>query len=270
MLTIVNSKGIDMNNKAFKECEVEYNLVFRVLEDENALVIQSHNQDFIAVQNEGRAMWIWINPNLNDVDVNNYLTEFYELIKEREIPGITGYKGIIEKIAKKLSLDRTNDYKLGMGMIAYYCPKVNWKDNASVNMIQSKITHIDTIAFFLKGFVKDGYGNDVTKESQIEGAKNLISRGNLYLLKVDGEIVSMANIAHRTEMYGRINAVYTPVKHRNNGYASALVAKLSIMLLNEGLLPMLYADDSNEISNRVYTNIGYCETGRIDNIRFIN
>lgn len=266
MLTVVSSKSVEINNRAFKECEVEYNLVFRILEDEKALVIQSPNQDFIAVQNEGRAMWIWINPNLNEVQVNDYLTEFYELIKERQIPGIAGYKGIIEKIAMKLSLDRDNHYKPSMGMIAYYCPKVNWKDTGNVNMIQSKATHINTISVFLRGFVKDAFGNDVTRESHIEKAKNLTGTGNLYLLEVDGKIVSMANIAHKTERYGRINLVYTPVEHRNNGYASALVAKVSAKLLDEGLIPVLFTDDSNDISNRVYTNIGYRETGRIDNL----
>lgn len=79
-------------------------------------------------------------------------------------------------------------------------------------------------------------------------------------------VVSMANISHRSMRHARINSVYTPNEQRKNGYASALMAELSFMVLKEGLIPMLYADITNSDSNKVYKSLGYKECGRIDEI----
>ena len=269
MLRIINNKDV-VFNQAFRECEVEYNLLYRILEDEKAFVIQSQDHNFIAAQNEGKAMWIWINPAFNSEIVHQYLNEFYDLSKGRDIPSVTGYKVIVAKVAKKIAHDRKSDYKLAMGLIAYSCPEVTWKKSDSYQMIQSKSSlHLDIISNFLKGFIQDAFGDEVTEESQSEGARKLIKTGNLYLLEAEGRVVAMANIAHKTKRYGRINAVYTPVEHRNKGYATAIVAKLSRKLFEQGLIPMLYTDDTNNISNRVYTNIGFCERGRIEDIKIL-
>lgn len=270
MLKVVESKDVYTNHSNFTKCEVEYNLIFPRLEDEKAFAIQSDDKNFIAVQKQGQDMAIWISPELDEVEVSNYLLEFYELIKDRHIPSITGYKDIAEMVAIMLSKDRDCDYKQTMGMVAYYCPKVDYIDNDSIRLTKGTISHVEKVAYFFKGFAKDAYGIEVTEEKQIESAKSIINTGNVYLLEKDGEIVSMSNVAHRTKKYGRINSVYTPLEHRNNGYASAIVAKISMMLVREGLIPMLYTDDSNDISNKVYTNIGFRETGRVVNIQFIN
>ncbi|MEH7353475.1 GNAT family N-acetyltransferase [Neobacillus drentensis] len=79
----------------------------------------------------------------------------------------------------------------------------------------------------------------------------------------------MANISHRTAKYGRINAVFTPIEFRKNGYASALVAELCVILEKEKLVPMLYADISNPASNKVYQNIGFLKSGKITEIEFL-
>lgn len=269
MLKVINSKDVDINNSSFNKSEIEYNLIFRILEDEKAFVIQSNDKNFLAAQNEGRGMWIWISPELDERKVSEYLSEFYELIKDRHIPSITGYKEITDRVANRLSRDRNCDYKQDMGMIAYYCPEVKYADTDSVSLIKGTSSHVDIAGYFFKGFAKDAYGIDVSEERQIKSANSIINAGHVYFLEKDGEIISMANISHRTKKYGRINSVYTPLEHRNNGYATAIVAKLSMKLINEGLIPVLYTDDSNNISNKVYTNIGFCETGRVDNIRFI-
>ena len=56
----------------------------------------------------------------------------------------------------------------------------------------------------------------------------------------------------------RVNAVYTPVELRGQGYASATVAALSQLLLDRGYrFCCLYTDLSNPTSNAIYKRIGY-------------
>lgn len=96
----------------------------------------------------------------------------------------------------------------------------------------------------------------------------MIESGNLYLWDVDNIICGMVNIAHKSPQYVRINNVYTPIEQRKKGYASAMVAGISSILIKEGLTPMLYADITNNNSNKVYKKVGFIERGRIDSIAF--
>ena len=95
-----------------------------------------------------------------------------------------------------------------------------------------------------------------------------LDSGNLYLWEVEDEICGMVNIAHRSEKYARINNVYISIEHRKRGYASAMVSEICLMLIKEGLIPMLYADITNDDSNKVYKTIGFVKKGRIDNLIF--
>jgi predicted GNAT family acetyltransferase len=55
-----------------------------------------------------------------------------------------------------------------------------------------------------------------------------------------------------------ISYVYTPPEHRRRGYATAVVARLSQEILDEGKqFCSLYTDLSNATSNSIYRKIGY-------------
>jgi uncharacterized protein len=155
-----------------------------------------------------------------------------------------------------------------MGMEAYQCKEIKRPQNVQGESIKSQPCHVEIIADFMAGFTYDGFGKTVSKESQIPSAQNLIKAGNLFLWAVDCNIVSMANIAHRSPRHARINSVFTPPEQRKNGYGSALVSDLCSYILEENLIPILFADIKNPDSNKVYKSIGFKECGRIDNIIF--
>ncbi|WP_256704507.1 hypothetical protein [Paenibacillus peoriae] len=47
-----------------------------------------------------------------------------------------------------------------------------------------------------------------------------------------------------------------------------MVSELCSILENEHLVPMLYADLKNSVSNQVYNNIGFEEGGKLTDIAF--
>ena len=88
-------------------------------------------------------------------------------------------------------------------------------------------------------------------------AKQRIAAGELYLWD-DGEPRSMAGSTGKTPHGIRVNAVYTPREWRGRGYATATVAALSQLLLDEGnRFCCLYTDLANPTSNAIYERIGY-------------
>ena len=78
----------------------------------------------------------------------------------------------------------------------------------------------------------------------------------------------MALIASRDQETARINTVVTERSRRGHGYAGMLVAEMSRLLLEQGLLPLLYADASNPASNRAYQKIGFEQVGRVTEYRW--
>ncbi|WP_144475437.1 GNAT family N-acetyltransferase [Cytobacillus oceanisediminis] len=98
----------------------------------------------------------------------------------------------------------------------------------------------------------------ITMDEAEAKADELIRRGRLLGWEVEGEIVSMANASRPTERNININFVYTPIKHRQKGFASDCVAALSQMMLDQGYqTTSLYTDLSNPTSNKIYQEIGY-------------
>lgn len=267
MLRKTESRHVNLESIMEFYDKVTYNTIMKVLEDKEALVYLSEDNDFLAAQNQWKPMWVWIDKTSRKEKAECYISNFVSIIDSINVPNIIGDEEPINDIAEKLNRLNGYSHESQMGMIAYYCDKVNNPLNSLTKLERSSEKHIDVIARFIAGITRDVYGERLSIQDQLESAKQSISAGNLYILVKDSEVLSMANIAHRSQNFGRINLVYTPNKYRKNDYASELVAKLSQLVLDEDRIPMLYTDDSNATSNKIYKNIGYKKTGRVKNIK---
>lgn len=84
-----------------------------------------------------------------------------------------------------------------------------------------------------------------------------MAAGQLYVWDQEGPR-SMAGWSGKTPNGVRVNAVYTPPELRGRGYATATVAVLSQLLLDQGnRFCCLYTDLANPTSNAIYKRIGY-------------
>jgi hypothetical protein len=91
----------------------------------------------------------------------------------------------------------------------------------------------------------------------------------MYLWQDGAQSVSLAGYGGPTPHGARIGPVYTPPETRGQGYASALVAALSQLLLDEGRqYVFLFTDLANPTSNHIYQEIGYEPVGDITEYRF--
>ena len=256
-----------LDQAPFIRDEVRFNLVHKIAEDPEAILLKDVN-NMLAAQNPGRRMWLWIDESLGQATTTDIIHSLCRQLKDSKLPGVAARPEQAAAFAAEYARLSGTTYSEAMGLVSYHCPKVVPPQGVAGRMISPSQQHRETIADFCTGFILDGFGKTVTKESQLGTAERLINSGNLFLWEVDGTVVCMSNLAHRSKRHGRINNVYTPPEHRKNGYASALVAELSNKLLAEGLIPMLYADVKTPASNKVYKSIGYKECGLITEIDF--
>ncbi len=85
----------------------------------------------------------------------------------------------------------------------------------------------------------------------------------------DGEPVSMGGYGGLTPNGIRIGPIYTPPELRRRGYASALTAAMTRMLLEGGRrFCFLFTDLANPTSNSIYQRIGYRPVTDVDQWSF--
>lgn len=258
-----------LNQKPFIDYEVQYNLFHRIIEGDKYIALKDDDNNVMALQNPGHRMWLWINDTLKEETIFKKIDSLSYQLKDEKLSGIAGDPKIADYFADRYSKLLGVPYEVVISLESYHCPEVIKPQGVPGKLILPQSEHLDIIAEYLVGFLYWSYNKKVPKKNQISTAEKLIDSGNLFLLEVEKKVVSMAYITHRSPRHARINTVYTPPEERKNGYASKLVAELSKKILEEGLTPVLYADTTNPTSNRVYKNIGYIESGKIDEIKFI-
>ena len=110
----------------------------------------------------------------------------------------------------------------------------------------------------------------VDVDSAKSDAEQYIKNQQLYIWD-DGGPVSIAKESRPTKNGITINTVYTPLQHRNKGYATSCVWSLTKKLLS-GCYSFcnLYTDLSNPTSNSIYTKIGYVPLGDALSFDFVS
>ncbi|HEY6622675.1 MAG TPA: GNAT family N-acetyltransferase [Acidimicrobiales bacterium] len=89
-----------------------------------------------------------------------------------------------------------------------------------------------------------------------------VRAGHYWLWYADTPVSMVARTA-AVERVVRMQAVYTPRLHRNQGFAAACVGHLSEVITNEGNRCILYTDLANPTPNTIYRRLGYVATSEI-------
>ena len=253
-----------VHDEVFQKSIIDYNIMLKIIEDDKAIIVQS-GQELLAIKsaNTPTWMWIWIDPDRSETERKELIDELAAYETESHFETIWGYEEIVNDFVAIISLKIGVQYKINPGMNVYYCPSI-LIDTFKYKLVKADTKHIDVVSRIYHESheeMESANANDV--------ALNLIRNGCVYLLIANNEYVSMANVKHISMGYARINAVYTPIKLRCNGYATDLIAQLSKNLLDDNLIPVLYTEIDNLASNKVYRKVGYINTGRIVNARLI-
>jgi len=268
MFRVLAKDDAILYKRPFTDDEVMFNLLHLISGFEDALRLKTEDGQALFAQTPGHNGWLWVSRDMEDEERRRIFQGLCERLCDRPLPGVSGEASAVELFAETYAKRTGCAYRRHMAMQAYHCPKVVPPSQATGTVRQATEEDALIVAGFLADFALGAFGHVASAESQLPEAKSMAASGNLYLWTVDGEPVSMANIAHRSPRHARINGVVTPPAHRKNGYASAVVAGLCEMLLQEGLIPMLYADMSNPDSNKVYRNIGFTECGEVVDLKF--
>lgn len=149
-------------------------------------------------------------------------------------------------------------FEVKMNQRVYQLNEVNDIPMSEGDLVPVQKGHEQILARWIYGFVQDTEVLPMSYDEALERAGDMIENESyVYFWQVNGEPVSMARGARRTENGITVNFVYTPLNQREKGYASSVVAELSRLLLKDYSFCTLYTDLDNPTSNKIYKEIGY-------------
>jgi len=183
------------------------------------------------------------------------------------VPGVMANQAVAEAFAA-IWRDRTGaGHRVGMRQRIYELRQVVPPDYPPGEFRPAAVEDVELARQWARGFYDDCFG-DGHYERTVATAEDKIKNGSLFLW-ADGVPRSMAGRTRPTPHGEAIGFVYTPPSERRKGYASAVVARLSQRILDEGkLFCTLYTDLSNPTSNSIYQKVGYRAVADVVDIEF--
>jgi predicted GNAT family acetyltransferase len=184
--------------------------------------------------------------------------------KSPSFPAIVGPSDIAAAFAgewTKLTGQKTIEY---MDQIIYSLKTVHFPPEVEGSFRLARADEAPLLAEWMMAFARDSLpkAEHLSEAEALQKTEDRIAQSSLAVWDIGGAAVSQAGVSG-TDNVARVSLVYTPPEMRGKGYASAVVARLSQQLLDQGRdMCCLYADARNPVSNSIYRKIGYQFTSR--------
>jgi predicted GNAT family acetyltransferase len=183
------------------------------------------------------------------------------------LPGVVGPKAPVAKFAQ-IWPERA---EIGIQQRVYRASEAILPEGVSGSMRDYEDGDHDLVIDWMEAFVGEALPEGTPPEDAEHWLeRKLASEDGGVVLWVDGEPVSFAGYGGLTPNGIRVGPVYTPPELRRRGYASALTAEVTRMLLEGGRkFCFLFTDLANPTSNSIYQRIGYRPVSDADQWRFV-
>ena len=183
--------------------------------------------------------------------------------RDRRCPGVVAPTPIARPFAEAWTAISGSSHALIMENVLYELTEVTFPERPPGAMRQAGPADEDLVGAWIHAFSAEAVPHERgSRRSATATAGTRIRDGEIYLWESAGGASAMAGFARETQTSLSINAVYTPPEYRHRGCASALVAEMSALALEQGKRRcVLYADGTNPASNRLYRRIGYRRAG---------
>jgi len=158
--------------------------------------------------------------------------------------------------------------RVGMRQRMYKLQMVQYPPDPGGFFRQATVSDLELLIKWRNAFHDEVFTDDTEPRVTVSLMRSMTEEGKFFVWQHDIP-VSMAGLTRPTLHGMSINDVYTPPQFREKGYASALVARLSQYVLDNGkAFCSLYTDLSNPVSNSIYQNIGYHPVADVIDIVF--
>jgi len=186
------------------------------------------------------------------------------------LPGVIGGRRAVARFARLWETRTGARGRVGIRQRIYQVSNVSPPSGVPGEMRSYQEGDRELVLAWMDAFVQEALPEAPPEDAEGWLARNLSNPdGGLELWIDAGRPVSFAGFGGLTPNGIRIGPVYTPAELRRRGYASALVAELTRMLLDRGRrFCFLFTDLANPTSNSIYQTVGYRPVADVDQWSF--
>lgn len=246
--------------------KIAYNLFSLIRSDRSSFIV-TDDKHYIYAQNSRRAPhWLFIKEQPDEQAFEEIVALIAGMMKLNPLLKVNGDAAYVQPIMDVIAERYGVNCSAELTMKVFSCDDVHLVESVG-RMISPKEEHRQILTAYVNEMSHDRKGFFMPNEDTSKFVSALINSGSLFLWENE-KIVSMAQIAHKTDKYARINTVFTDSLSRGNGYTRMLIGQITKNILDEGLTPVIYADiDDSEVID-AYTAIGYKSYGTITQFAF--
>jgi uncharacterized protein len=186
------------------------------------------------------------------------------------LPGVIGGRQAVARFARLWETRTGARGRVAIRQRVYQASDVSPPSGVPGEMRSYQEDDRELVLAWMDAFVREALPEAPPEDAEGWLARNLSNPdGGLELWIDAGRPVSFAGFGGLTPNGIRIGPVYTPPELRRRGYASALVADLTRMLLDRGRrFCFLFTDLANPTSNSIYQTVGYRPVADVDQWSF--
>lgn len=262
----------------FLNDKYRYNVANLLLASETKKVCTDDVNYFLVQSDKNKPVWVWNKDNLDNATLDKLVSELKKYFNKDDVVQFTLKKEVFDKV-----LEVYKDYVLDgyfkekgyyLCMRAYTCENPVKPNNLVGTLRRPNVSELKTLAEFTlqdaKDTLREEYSSKFTLDDALKEANKHLNNPNFYVLEVNGKVVAQGGFGALNDGVARVSYVFTDPAYRGYGYAGSLVYQLCLKALEEGYLPLLYADGDYYPSNRAYQKVGFVFQGDLYNVKLGN
>ena len=252
-----------------KEELIRFSMFYGICVAKDSFIVTNNNNVIIGQERLSAPLWIYIK---NDLSVNER-DEVIKIICERIVLNPTlnvdGEEKYLNSILNEISIISEVSLEISLPKNSYFCKNPIKPKVICGYISKASDEDLETLSIFSRDNWEDiGFGI-LSKEQANKLAEKKLANFDFKVWRNEKDkVVAMATV-HKYGKVALIDGVFADRNERNKGYAKLLMYRITKDLLNEGIMPMLYADRRKSVPNHLYQSIGYEYCGEITEYRLL-
>ena len=249
--------------------KIIFNL-FELIKQNSRAFIATDDETYIFAESSRRApSWLYLSGLPQGKSLEELVSLVSGMVKLNALFKINARDELVRPLLDAVSEECRVPYSPELEMEVYSCNAPHPFERLDGRMISPREEHRELMKEFVVGMVRDSAGLSFDTDETEKFTSALLSSQSFFLWEnSDGKIVSMAKIAHKANGFARLNAIFTDTDQRGRDYTKMLLSQITVSLLEEGFIPLIYSDRLIVDKNKAFEAIGYKKVGDITQFAF--
>lgn len=266
-MDVYNDNSFTKGRALLEKDKLAYAVMYNVLGGNVKKMITDSKRIIIAHTAKVYPTWIWAPDDVTEIELDQI---FHSILAE--FAPVSAYRfntkyDIATYLIRRLRESDWGDWRITVNIAAYECHEAQVPGKiVDGNLEQLRSSQLELAAKMIEE-ASIAIGDRILSRAEShQAAREQLKQQVLYIWRdSEGKAVAFCD-RNQDDNYVKISQCYTVPEERGKGYAAQMIYEICRDIIENGHIPMLYADAYYASSNRCYQKIGFELKGRIATI----